>query len=183
MAPSRVVLVAVILILAGVGVAEATHDGPNRAPSVSVIHAQLAPPNTFYRVNATDPDGDALAFSWSNTNSCGTTTGSGPNATWDHGDSTTCEHTGPIHDGHVALTITDAHGHSVSRCYPYGSRDGDGPPEGSALCAASAGVAEKSSFPWWILLLLLLVLLAIVLYLMNRKNEKKEREKPRPPTP
>lgn len=43
----------------------------NRPPVIEQFQAARSPPNTVYRVGATDPDGDKLTYAWSNSNTCG----------------------------------------------------------------------------------------------------------------
>jgi hypothetical protein len=80
---------------------------------------------TRYKVFVTDPDGDPLTFSWSNTNKCGNftwNTGSSE-AFWYHPDPL-CPHDQAFHPGTITVIIDDRRG-GVVRCdYPGGSASG-----------------------------------------------------------
>jgi hypothetical protein len=80
-------------------------------PVVTSFQADLAPPNTTFKVVATDPDDVTLSYFWANTNSCGTFTWNvnSPTATWYHGEDSTCSHDGPYHPGIITVTVADKH--------------------------------------------------------------------------
>jgi hypothetical protein len=80
-------------------------------PVVTSFQADLAPPNTTFKVVATDPDDVTLSYLWMNTNSCGTFTWNvnSPTASWYHGEDSTCSHDGPYHPGIITVTVADKH--------------------------------------------------------------------------
>lgn len=110
----------------------AEHDGPNRAPVITPIQADLVPPDTFYTITITDPDGDTLTSTWTLTSDTEPETctrnfaGSGSAARWSHGDNTTCSHASPLHRGTITVVVRDGHGHEVVSTYDGGSATGVG---------------------------------------------------------
>ena len=109
---------------------ETSTDPANRAPEVSGLQAELIPTNTFYTVEATDPEGDALTYTWTiSQEACGTFSGDGPRAVWAH------PHPGPgriacgddvSHPGTITVVVSDGRGNEITRTYQ-GSVSGTGP--------------------------------------------------------
>ncbi len=110
-----------ILKESGIEITASTTPPSNQAPSIGSISATLNPPNTFYSVTATDPDGDTLSFVWTNSNSCGSFTYSGNQATWSHPHPPCGEET--YHPSTITVIVNDGHGHEVTRTYDKGSQD------------------------------------------------------------
>jgi hypothetical protein len=81
---------------------------------------------TTYTVDAADPTGGALHYTWSNSNPCGQFSGSdAATATWTHPDSTTpgaCPNE-PVHPGTITVVVRGGGG-SLSCAYAGGSGDG-----------------------------------------------------------
>jgi hypothetical protein len=100
-----------------------------KPPNVSAITATFEPANhrTTYSVTASDPDGDALTFTWtkSDERSCGTFAGSGPNATWNHQEPP-CPVENP-HPGTINVFVSDGT-YTCSATYEGGSASGTGTP-------------------------------------------------------
>lgn len=127
--------VVALLLLGGAAPARAEHAGPNREPRLEPIAAVLSPPVTRYRVRASDPDGDPLAYTWT------LTSPTEPEAcvarffqehpdpdvaVWSHGDDTPCSHLSPIHLGTVRVEVNDGHDHVAISSYEGGSASGTG---------------------------------------------------------
>jgi hypothetical protein len=93
----------------------------NNPPTVGQISATLNPPNTFYSITASDPDGDQLSYTWTNSNNCGTFTSSANTATWNHPHPPCGEET--YHPGTITVIVNDGHGHQITRTYDKGSQD------------------------------------------------------------
>lgn len=117
--------------------------------TATAIRARLDPPFTFYDTLVTDPDGDALPPTWSNTNLCGLFTFEAYSARWDHGPETDCEHDTDIHRGTVTMRVEDASGHLLEALYHNGSADGLGDAPITGLTAqATADLIEARSVPF-----------------------------------
>jgi hypothetical protein len=84
----------------------------SQPPRVTSFSADLKPPDTEYRIVATDPDTLNLTYTWTNSNPCGTFTPNGSRAVWGHGNETNCDHTTPFHPGTITVTVADG----VSSC-------------------------------------------------------------------
>ena len=91
----------------------------NAAPNVSEIQAVLNPPMTTYSVTGTDPDGDTLTYTWTNTNPCGSFTSSGNQAVWSH-PHPPCP-AEMYNPGLITVVVSDGHGHQVTKTYERGS--------------------------------------------------------------
>ena len=96
----------------------------NKPPVVGPIKANLIPTNTFYNVDATDPEGDKLTFVWTKSNPCGPFTFQDATAVWAH-PHPPCP-TEEFHPGTITVVITDGHGNTVTRTYGGGSETGTG---------------------------------------------------------
>ena len=79
---------------------------------------------TSYVVEASDPDGDIITFSWTNSTRCGIFEAEGNRATWNHG-SPSCPDEA-FHPGTFIVTMTDSAGNEVTRVYNGGSASGEG---------------------------------------------------------
>ena len=79
---------------------------------------------TSYVVEASDPDGDIITFSWTNSTRCGIFEAEGNRATWNHG-SPSCPDEA-FHPGTFIVTMTDSEGNEVTRVYNGGSASGEG---------------------------------------------------------
>ena len=114
--------------------------GANRPPVISAFTARFGPPDTcdtctIYKVQATDPEGQPLTYSWSKSpppgsanpgaTNCGTfTPGSAANqAVWDHPNEgpNACSHAAGEHSGHITVVVTDAQGAQTLFTDPNGS--------------------------------------------------------------
>lgn len=94
----------------------------NEPPRVSRIASDLRPPINVYSVEARDPDGDALTFTWSlsNAGACTFLSQDGDNGVWRHDDPEACPHDAPSHPGTITVVVTDGHW-DVVRVYDGGS--------------------------------------------------------------
>ena len=101
----------------------------NAPPKVGAIESQLQAPRTVYRIDAEDPDGDALTITWSKTGSdCGEF-GSPPGnpnvAVWSHPHPTCPDE--QLHEAVIRVVVSD--GTYVCRAvYGGGSATGNGDP-------------------------------------------------------
>lgn len=107
-----------------------TAAAPNRPPDVAPIVATFAFPVTTYTVSATDPDGDALTYTWSKTTErdCGDLAANGPTFTWSHPHPPCPQES--FHPGTITVVVDDGHGNQVTATYRFGSEPGTGPPPG-----------------------------------------------------
>jgi hypothetical protein len=118
---------------------------PNRPPTAGGIIAVLSPPATTYTVQASDPEGEALRYTWTSTNNCGTFTGANsPTFVWSHphppcGDET-------VHPGTIRVQISDG-GLAVLREYTNGSASGTGlvPPTPSVVAATATPISTPTA--------------------------------------
>jgi hypothetical protein len=98
-------------------------------PKVSGITAVFNSQNhvTTYSITASDPDNDELTFSWtkSGERDCGSFSGSGRTATWNHGEPP-CPAENP-HPGTINVFVSDGT-YTCSAFYEGGSAPGSGPP-------------------------------------------------------
>lgn len=88
---------------------------PNAVPVVSALGAVLTAPITTYSIEAFDPDGDPLFYSWRiEGEPCGVPTapgplqGSGASTTWSHSNDQGCAHAAPDHPVTVFVTVIEA---------------------------------------------------------------------------
>lgn len=114
--------------------------GQNQPPVINSFGAVFGPPATcstctLYTVNASDPEGGTLTYTWSKApppggdpaaTNCGTFTPNSPaanQAVWNHPNSgpKPCSHAAGEHPGHITVVVTDAQGASVSFTDPNGS--------------------------------------------------------------
>jgi hypothetical protein len=100
----------------------------NRPPKITRFYASFSRPTTTYNVEATDPDGDTLTYSWSFSVTCGTTAGgNSTTATWSHPDRSgggNCPDE-PVHPGAITVTVTDGKGGQDSFTWTRGSDVGE----------------------------------------------------------
>ncbi len=127
------------------------------APHVSRITSILAPPFNYYSVEANDPDGDPLSFSWTLTDAgpCGAFfTSSGNTSEWRHDDEEACPHDAAEHPGTITVVVTDG-SYEVTRVYTGGTapyqppshEDWDDPsysPPGGTTTATGEGGSQTS---------------------------------------
>ncbi len=97
----------------------------NKPPVVGPIKANLIPTNTFYNVDASDPEGDKLTFVWTKSNPCGPFTFQDATAVWAH-PHPPCPNE-EFHPGTITVVVSDGKGNSVTRVYNDGSLSGVGP--------------------------------------------------------
>lgn len=88
---------------------------PNAVPVVSSLSAVLTAPITTYAIEAFDPDGDPLFYSWRiEGEPCGVPPapgplqGSGASTTWSHSNDQGCNHAAPDHPVTVFVTVIEA---------------------------------------------------------------------------
>lgn len=103
--------------------APTTAAAANLPPVVGPIVAVLNPPNTSYTVQASDPEGKTLTYTWTKTNTCGSFTSQNNVAVWGHphppcGDEV-------FHPGTVTVSVSDG-ANVVQRVYTQGSLGGTG---------------------------------------------------------
>ncbi|HEV2251260.1 MAG TPA: hypothetical protein VGT60_12220 [Candidatus Limnocylindria bacterium] len=96
----------------------------NKPPVVGPIKANLIPTNTFYNVDATDPEGDKLTYTWTKSNPCGTFTFQDGTAVWGH-PHPPCPNE-EFHPGTITVTVNDGKGNTITRTYDGGSQSGTG---------------------------------------------------------
>src|SRR6185503_3006989 len=83
-------------------------SSPNRPPNVGGIIATFVQPVTSYTVQASDPDGDPLRYSWTSTNPFGTYTGATTQTfAWSHPHPPCPDETS--HPGTITVQINDEH--------------------------------------------------------------------------
>jgi len=103
-------------------------QSPNRPPKIARFYATFERPTTTYHVEASDPDGDALTYSWTFNVTCGTTAGgNSTTATWSHPDRSiggNCPDE-PVHPGSITVTVTDGKGGQDSFTWTRGSDVGE----------------------------------------------------------
>jgi hypothetical protein len=90
---------------------------------ILTIVATLSPPNTFFVSNVSINGQHTLTYTWSNSNTCGSFSGSGNTATWFHGDTSNCSHLTPYHPGTITLVVADETGFILTCADPNGSQD------------------------------------------------------------
>ena len=95
---------------------------PIAGPIIAV--AEEGSETTSYLVEASDPDGDMITFSWTNSTGCGIFGAEGNMATWNHA-SPSCPDEA-FHPGTFIVTITDSAGNELTRVYNGGSASGEG---------------------------------------------------------
>jgi len=120
------ILVVIISFSFLIGIAEAQ----NNPPEVGPIRVISNPPYSSYSVEASDPNGDTMSFSWSTSNLCGTFVGQQKTALWQHPHPPCGEEL--EHPGTITLVVNDGHGNSITRTYKDGSSAGIGTAESSS---------------------------------------------------
>jgi len=96
---------------------------------VSAITATLITPVTTYTVNASDPEGASLTYTWTWDGGCGVWTPSGNTATWSHPNGAPpsgCPHDSASHPATITVRVSDGV-NAVTKTYS-GSLAGSGPP-------------------------------------------------------
>lgn len=111
-------LIALSFVLPSVALAQG-----NEPPRASEIQADLSPPTTTYRVEAYDPEGRTLTYTWeiAGAGACGRFFVPGrTSAVWTHDDPEACPHDAASHPGTITVRITDGTS-AISRSYGGGS--------------------------------------------------------------
>ena len=107
---------------------QAPSQSPNRSPKITRFYATFERPTTTYHVEASDPDGDALTYTWAFNVTCGTTAGgNSTTATWSHPDRSiggNCPDE-PVHAGSITVTVTDGKGGQDAFTWTRGSDVGE----------------------------------------------------------
>lgn len=100
----------------------------NRPPKITRFYASFSRPVTTYTVEATDPDGDPLTYTWSSNVTCGVFTGgNSTTATWSHPDKSlggNCPDE-PVHPGAITVTVSDGKGGTDTFTWTRGSDIGE----------------------------------------------------------
>lgn len=117
--------VAIAALLAVASLAPTAAAAENRPPTVGPIVAELSPPRTVYVVDASDPDGDTLQYTWEWSGACGEFTPAGPRAVWSHPHPPCSDE--PLHAATIVVYVTDGRSPHVRREYTGGSASGTGP--------------------------------------------------------
>ncbi|HKW77585.1 MAG TPA: hypothetical protein VJQ09_00720 [Candidatus Limnocylindria bacterium] len=100
----------------------------NQPPKITRFYATFSRPVTTYTVEATDPDGDTLTYTWTSNAFCGVFTGgNSTTATWSHPDKSlggNCPDE-PVHAGAITVTVSDGKGGTDSFTWTRGSDTGE----------------------------------------------------------
>ena len=127
-----------LLVIAAFGLTRPRNDAAaptqapagNAAPRITLFRATFERPITTYTVQATDPDGDAITYTWTASIQCGTFASSGATATWSHPDRSiggNCPDE-PVHPGAITVVAADKAGASTSYTWTRGSDVGEARP-------------------------------------------------------
>ncbi len=119
---------------------------PNLPPVVGPIIAVFNAPQTSYTVQATDPEGKSMTYTWTKTNPCGTFTFTNNIAIWNHPDVPGGCPAEDIHPGTITVNVSDGV-NQVQRVYTQGSAPGTGnvPPAATPLPTTTSRAATATA--------------------------------------